>query len=549
LGKTARAVNSDAVGEAVTGAVSTTASAAAVAAVASVKFAKAATEASLTGVVDITKWAGLKTLEVGSAAHQAALVALKQTVVAVYGPEALDALVALSDVIGKVSAELQLLRSSTWKFGLLFALPLVHLAAETLAAPMTASDCELEDWELFREARYWLDYARAAYGCASSEVAKGDDDRAKVAKSQALQDKVGVEVRYADLPARACILGVVELPGHFVAVDTERRAVILAVRGTVSIADAITDAAGNTVDLTPADLGEDTPPEYRPLYPGIGTHEGILSAAGAVVENTWDALSEAVAEHPGFDIIVTGHSLGAGTATIATLLLRGQTFPGERPRLRCFAFAPPPVISPLVLQEVPGVEFYSFVNRFDVVPRASTHNILNLGMVALAVDQLDLTLMDRIGLIRRGRSLPGEDPQKLKVVEAVVEAWSAAGAEKSECFPPHFIPGRVFRTDCPDPEEGEGSGALTLGPAAPPPKVRPANPAEFYLSLEGGRAAFADHRVETYRRALDLVLERLELQAKVERLVGMGFGKAQARATLDACAGDVEAAANRLLSP
>ena len=59
------------------------------------------------------------------------------------------------------------------------------------------------------------------------------------------------------------------------------------------------------------------------------------------------------AENPGFSLVVCGHSLGAGTASLLTmLLLRDQDdaalpAPLQSADIRAFCYAPPPTFGPL----------------------------------------------------------------------------------------------------------------------------------------------------------------------------------------------------------
>ena len=50
----------------------------------------------------------------------------------------------------------------------------------------------------------------------------------------------------------------------------------------------------------------------------------MLRAAAFVHAHTADALAEATRRHPGAPLLVTGHSLGGGVASLVALLMRQQ---------------------------------------------------------------------------------------------------------------------------------------------------------------------------------------------------------------------------------
>merc|ERR1712187_785821 len=155
-------------------------------------------------------------------------------------------------------------------------------------------------------------------------------------------------------------------------------------------------------------------------------------------------MQKAFAAKPGYGLVVTGHSLGAGTSILLTFLINAKKDKGEMPWVPkpvCWAYAPPPVITKDAAAKA-GLEIYAFVNRFDVVPRASLRNVFALGVEVMAVDQLPLGFLERLTLIRKG---PGDGEQKQQIVQAV------AGAVKTnQKFPPLYIAGKVFWLEWPE---------------------------------------------------------------------------------------------------
>uniref|UniRef100_A0A665VGI6 Diacylglycerol lipase-beta n=1 Tax=Echeneis naucrates TaxID=173247 RepID=A0A665VGI6_ECHNA len=117
-----------------------------------------------------------------------------------------------------------------------------------------------------------------------------------------------------------------EIP-FFVALDHKREAVLVAVRGTLSLKDVLTDLSAECEDL-PVD--------------GVSGasygHKGISQAAGYIYKKLVNdgILNQAFSVAPEYKLVITGHSLGAGTASILAILLRNSF-----PNLQCYAFSPP----------------------------------------------------------------------------------------------------------------------------------------------------------------------------------------------------------------
>lgn len=93
-----------------------------------------------------------------------------------------------------------------------------------------------------------------------------------------------------------------------------------------------------------------------------------------------DGLLELASQNPAYRVVIVGHSLGAGTASVlATVLLHDDQFAPFRERLRCFAYAPPLVMSPALCTRPIVVDaITSLVYRHDIVCRLSMATLLRL---------------------------------------------------------------------------------------------------------------------------------------------------------------------------
>ena len=180
--------------------------------------------------------------------------------------------------------------------------------------------------------------------------------------------------------------------GHYVAFSPAERVAVVALKGTSSVSDVVTDCLGQAV---PVELAAPPAPGVR-----MHAHEGMLAAADTLADDTVD-LVEHLFVPSGYRIVVCGHSLGAGTASIFGTLLRSRITPLQQPgALHVHAFACPPVfdydsalacapcvplppmppalLAPLSPRPCPCAavaDVTSVVNNTDIIPRASVANL------------------------------------------------------------------------------------------------------------------------------------------------------------------------------
>ncbi|KAI1890097.1 hypothetical protein AGOR_G00169710 [Albula goreensis] len=129
----------------------------------------------------------------------------------------------------------------------------------------------------------------------------------------------------------SCHDAVYETP-FFVAVDHEKKKVVISIRGTLSPKDALTDLTGDS--------------ERLPVEGHHGTwlgHKGMVYSAEYIKKKLEQEmiLSQAFGRDLGrgtkhYGLVIVGHSLGAGTAAILSFLLRPQY-----PTLHCYSYSPP----------------------------------------------------------------------------------------------------------------------------------------------------------------------------------------------------------------
>eukprot|EP00752_Nemacystus_decipiens_P015850 g14160.t1 len=192
----------------------------------------------------------------------------------------------------------------------------------------------------------------------------------------------------------------------FVAVDHVSRSVVVSIRGTYSVSDTMVDLLCNPVD-----------------FAGGKAHQGISQSALRVWKAVKAQVEKQLREHEGYKLVLTGHSLGAGTAILLKILLArngvgvlegringkgegggalSERLDVGRPvRVECYAFAPPPVFSGVGAHWMPDV--YSFVNGADCVPTMSLGSVYSLSRTLQKVDRLPLDVYKRAEFVLDSR--------------------------------------------------------------------------------------------------------------------------------------------------
>ena len=179
--------------------------------------------------------------------------------------------------------------------------------------------------------------------------------------------------------------GSIKLLGHFVAVDRLHKAVVLAIRGTYTLSSLQIDAAAYS----------------KPFLGGVGVaHSGMAKHSDFLWDHDKDTILEALQKNPGYDFIISGHSLGAGKAALLALQLNYDAFFAKqedeslkRVKVKCFAFAPPPVFfqtdntKSTVLKVKDAIaNTTAFIHEKDCVPFMSIDAVRRLANTTTLVD-------------------------------------------------------------------------------------------------------------------------------------------------------------------
>ncbi|CAH0394561.1 unnamed protein product [Bemisia tabaci] len=117
-----------------------------------------------------------------------------------------------------------------------------------------------------------------------------------------------------------------QLP-FFVVADHKTKSIVISIRGSISMRDIFTDLTAVADKF-----------EVEGLPPDSMAHKGMIASANYVKKELEDGglLDKAFAAHPDYKLVLTGHSLGAGTSVLLAILLKPKY-----PDVKVYAFATP----------------------------------------------------------------------------------------------------------------------------------------------------------------------------------------------------------------
>ncbi|KAJ3299560.1 hypothetical protein HK104_008446 [Borealophlyctis nickersoniae] len=201
-------------------------------------------------------------------------------------------------------------------------------------------------------------------------------------------------------------------PGFFVLIDRPARQVVISFRGTLSFDDLMLDLTCDYTDHLIAD-GQ-----------SYAVHSGMMKVARTVSRpgspsKLFETVRSALEQHRGYGLLLTGHSLGAGIATLLTLLWGDFEAGKIRPdvglpagrRLHCYAFAAP-CVTALPLSRLAHRIVTSVVVGTDVISRLSLGSVRDLTNVVAQLNEKDPQIRD--GLVASmgltGRAPGPRDP-------------------------------------------------------------------------------------------------------------------------------------------
>jgi hypothetical protein len=161
-------------------------------------------------------------------------------------------------------------------------------------------------------------FANAAYGWTMEVAFRG---RLHMGNLQALLKKTGIEV--SDVVA-AEWESKTHRPSYFIVRDTKHKKLVLAIRGTLSARDVLTDLCATGESFETGCEGK-----HR-------AHHGMLESARGVAKETRDIVKVELEENPDYSLVIVGHSLGGGVAAVL-----GTLWESDYPDLMVYGYGSP----------------------------------------------------------------------------------------------------------------------------------------------------------------------------------------------------------------
>ncbi|KAK3825125.1 MAG: hypothetical protein J3Q66DRAFT_326989 [Benniella sp.] len=214
-------------------------------------------------------------------------------------------------------------------------------------------------------------------------------------------------------------------PSYYVALDRATNSIVLAIRGTMSAFDTLTDLVC----------------EYQQWKGGL-VHGGMKTSAEWFMKNLVPQIVAYIFKHKVSALNIVGHSLGAGTASILTMMLLDhqdelQSMMNGHFRIQCHAFAPACCVSKdLADRYTENIRCYVYED--DIVSRLSYGSMMDVKTMMLGA----VEAAAHMGLTKV--FLTGTDEDWNETLQTVAQVRQQIKAAEIQ-HPKLYIAGAVFQ--------------------------------------------------------------------------------------------------------
>ena len=193
-------------------------------------------------------------------------------------------------------------------------------------------------------------------------------------------------------------------PRYYLCIDRKNKRIILSVRGTASYADRITDINGYLK-------------RYKVFDIDGFAHEGILASARYIADNVTVEIVKQCQLFTDYQVIITGHSLGGGVASLLGLMYYNHPIIYKQNKLKVFAFAPPCILSKEFNQGMnDAIEYiYNIILETDFITRASIQSVIQHNLRCDAILEADDDLIDKC--LKNLEDIKDDEDEKRKFCE------------------------------------------------------------------------------------------------------------------------------------
>jgi len=333
------------------------------------------------------------------------------------------------------------------------------------------------------EARRYMRYATAVYGQAMINAAEVDArGRLDGKVGRVTKETIGQHISVP--PEDIVLMDVSNLDGdsnhlrHMVVVDHKHKKVVLSIRGTFCLEEIVLDVAA-----------------FSREFCGGEAHSEMANMAERVWTVAGPKVCDVLKKNQGYEFILTGHSLGAGAAALVTILVQNRNLlPTKEQKIRCFAYASPPVYTPLEFVPRSVQATTNFVHQNDVVPFLSIQKVRQLFLSLRAVE---VYAHNHMSNRERYKVILGAVKPPQELIASVLEAEGKRVVPKKGA-PVLYIPAKINVWLKEDKEQKNGNYRFQLTTA------REMSQKEIRVCPD----MFTDHFPSRYEHAFDHLVQR-----------------------------------------